>query len=323
MSTGEPAPDPGSERTDPPDGDSGADGAGAGPGGLSHPTSALGWVARYGRSLLESRHYRRHLGAVERFCFFVGYPRSGHSLVGSLLNAHPEILIAHELDAVGYVEHHFGRAQVFALLVQRDQEFATMGRQWMGYDYVVPGQFQGRWTTLKVVGDKRARTATYRLAHDDSLLDRIRTVVGVPLRVVHVTRNPYDNITTMARRMAGARRQGIAPGAVKPVADIGEAIDRYAPLCQAVADLRPRLAPDELHEIAYEEFVGRPGPCLAALCAFLGVPADDAYIAACAAIVWPQTRATRQAVEWSDADKRRVEDLIGRYPFLARYSWDS
>jgi hypothetical protein len=34
----------------------------------------------------------------------VGYPRSGHSLVGSLINAHPEALIAHELDAIALID---------------------------------------------------------------------------------------------------------------------------------------------------------------------------------------------------------------------------
>ena len=33
---------------------------------------------------------------VESFVFFVGYPRSGHSIVGSLMDAHPHMVIANE-----------------------------------------------------------------------------------------------------------------------------------------------------------------------------------------------------------------------------------
>ena len=33
---------------------------------------------------------------VEKFVFFVGYPRSGHSIIGSVMDAHPDIVIAHE-----------------------------------------------------------------------------------------------------------------------------------------------------------------------------------------------------------------------------------
>ena len=35
---------------------------------------------------------------VETFVMFIGYPRSGHSLVGALLDAHPEVIIAREYD---------------------------------------------------------------------------------------------------------------------------------------------------------------------------------------------------------------------------------
>ncbi len=142
-------------------------------------------------------------------------PNSGQVSPGGLgsgpplLNgAHPESLIAHELDAVGYVEHHFGRDQLYALLLERDEVFASMGRKWMGYDYVVPHQFQGRWSKLRVIGDKRGHVSTSRLARHPETLDRLRHLVGVPIRVVHVTRNPYDNVATMARPGAGAREGG-------------------------------------------------------------------------------------------------------------------
>ena len=107
------------------------------------------------------------------------------------------------------------------------------------------------------------------------------------------------------------------------MADLGDAIDRYGQLCRWVGELRPRLAPEELHEIAYEDFVSRPGPALSGLCSFLGVGAPDPYLADCASVVWPQTRQTRHGVEWSDDDRRAVDTLVGAHPFLAGYSWDS
>ena len=35
---------------------------------------------------------------VETFVLFIGYPRSSHSLVGAILDAHPEIIIPHEYN---------------------------------------------------------------------------------------------------------------------------------------------------------------------------------------------------------------------------------
>ncbi|KAJ7379389.1 hypothetical protein OS493_016626 [Desmophyllum pertusum] len=37
---------------------------------------------------------------VETFVMFIGYPRSRHSLVGAILDAHPEIIIPHEYDVL-------------------------------------------------------------------------------------------------------------------------------------------------------------------------------------------------------------------------------
>jgi hypothetical protein len=266
---------------------------------------------------------RAVFGDVERFCFFIGYPRSGHSLVGSLLNAHPEILIAHELDALGHVEHHFGRNQVYALLLERDEVFASLGRRWTGYDYEVPGQFQGRWTRLRVIGDKRGRDSTFRLGRDPGLLGRLRRVTGVPVRAVHVTRNPYDNIATMARHQGAARRHVPVGEVDDATAWVGESIDRFEELCDWMAGIRSRFGPGELHEIPYEDFVADPATGLAGLCAFLDVEAEPSYIAACRGLVWPGVRRTRDRVRWSDDDRRRVDALIAGYPVLKGYSWET
>ena len=36
------------------------------------------------------------IDGVKKFVFFVGHPRSGHSIVGSFMDAHPNMVIAHE-----------------------------------------------------------------------------------------------------------------------------------------------------------------------------------------------------------------------------------
>ncbi len=37
---------------------------------------------------------------VHTFVLFVGYPRSGHSLIGSMIDAHPNAIIAHEVPLI-------------------------------------------------------------------------------------------------------------------------------------------------------------------------------------------------------------------------------
>jgi Sulfotransferase family len=273
---------------------------------LKDPRGPVAWSRQYLTSAWDAWR-GPGLPDIECFCLFIGYARSGHSLIGSLLNAHPEVVVSHELDAVRYVERGFSRSQLYALILRRDRVFGSMDRVWTGYDYNVPGQHQGGFSRLRVIGDKRGRTTALELGARADLLDRLRRKVGIPLRFVHVTRNPFDNIATEAVR----RRLSLA-----------NATAWYEESCRAVAAVRPRLAPDELIELPYESFAADPKSSLAELCRFLGVEADAPYLDDCAGIVWASTSRRRDAVDWSTADRRSVEDLVARYSFLGQYRFD-
>ena len=48
-----------------------------------------------------------HYDGVQSFVLFVGYPRSSHSLVGAILDSHPEIIIPHEFDLLNKFNRFF------------------------------------------------------------------------------------------------------------------------------------------------------------------------------------------------------------------------
>jgi hypothetical protein len=274
----------------------------------------VGWAKRYASSLVNAKR-NPCFDDLECFCFFIGYARSGHTLVGSMLDAHPEVVIAHELDAVNVVRHHFNRNQLFALLLERNRQFGAMGWTWAGYTYEVPGQFQGRYRRLRVLGDKRGNSTAMELSRWPELLDQVRRVVQVPIRVIHVTRNPFDNIATAARKHKYLSR---GEGSV-----LTRATAWYDESCEAVARIRPMLDPSELVDLRYETFVDEPPDSLTELCRFIGVEPDAAYLKACSAQVWPSLSRTRDQVEWSEQERTGVEQLIRRYEFLASYSFDN
>jgi Sulfotransferase family len=277
------------------------------------PQGLRGWAKRYLSSLLAARK-NPSFADLESFCFFIGYARSGHTLVGSLLDAHPEAVIAHELDAVNCVRHRFTRGQLFALLLQRDLGFGSTGWTWSGYDYEVPGQYQGRYQRIRVLGDKRGDHAALEIAERPEVLDQMRRVVKVPIRVVHVTRNPFDNIAT------ASRKNGFRP--IPGVSNVTRAIAWYEKSCEAVAKVRRMLDPGELIDIRYETFIEEPADSLAELCRFVGVEPSAAYLEACAGVVWPNASRTRDSVEWTDEERHGVEHLIERYELLGSYSFD-
>ncbi len=131
------------------------------------------------------RRYRAELAAVERFLLFVGYPRSGHSIVGALLNAHRDAVVAHELDAPPLIVGGCSRDELFSRILARAYWFNMRGNR-ANYPYAVPGQWQGRFETLRVIGDKRGGSVTHTLADHPDFFERVRSLVGIPLRLVHV-----------------------------------------------------------------------------------------------------------------------------------------
>ncbi len=274
--------------------------------GLRDPRGGREWAALYLSSAL---HARRNpaFSDLERFCFFIGYSRSGATLIGAVLNAHPEVVISHELDAVSYLRHGFRRTQLFSLILRRDEHFGTMGRTWSGYQYQVPDQFQGQFERLRVIGDKRARSSVLQIAKQPELLDRLRLVVKVPIRVIHVTRNPFDNIATEARRHKMS---------------LTDATAWYAQICDAVHVVRPLLEPAELLDVHYETFAASPGPALADICRFLEVEPSATYLESCAGLVWPSTNRSRDAVEWTADERHGVERLIEKHPTLQTYTFE-
>ena len=273
------------------------------------PRNHSEWSARYARSLVEAVRTRRQIADVERWCFFVGYPRSGHTLLGSLLDAHPDIVISNELDAFRYLDHGFTRRQIYGLVIWHERLYGY-GKQ--DFDYSVPGGHQGTASRLRVIGDKRGTATGFRIAGDMTLIDRIRRVTGVPIRAIQHSRNPFDVIATSATVEA----RGADPR-------LPEAIRWFAMWSRNLDTVRYGLRDDEQLETRHERLVASPAEELQRVTSFLGVDADPTYLEQCAASVWPSPRRSRNSVDWSDRQIDEVDAIIGRHPWLRGYTFDS
>ena len=161
-------------------------------------SSAYPWT--YLESIVRGRRARASYADIRTFAMFVGQPRSGTSLLGSLLNAHRNTCIAQELNALKFLRRGYTRDQIYWLIQARDREFGRGGRNWTGYQYVVPNQWQGRCENLTVIGDKKAGKSTEELARRPELSDQLRRSLGISVRVIQIVRNPFDVITTIHRK---------------------------------------------------------------------------------------------------------------------------
>ena len=131
---------------------------------------------------------------------FIGHARTGHSLVGALLDGHPNIIIAHELNVLKYIQKGYNQSQIFYLLIKRSKEIVANGCKRAGYTYKVPEQWQGKYRKIKVIGDKKGGMSTKMLENNLMLLDKLDKVIKKKIKYIHVKRNPFDVITTIARK---------------------------------------------------------------------------------------------------------------------------
>ena len=248
------------------------------------------------------------LAKVQTYCTFLGYPYSGHTLVGSILDAHPNMVLAHELHALAYINTGFSKELLFHQLLENSRAFTGEGRNWNGFDYLVPNQWQGRYRALRVIGDKKGGGTTSAFMADPGLLDKLAEVVPIERKFIHVVRNPFDNISTIHKRRVPTR---------------AKAIEFYFSLAETISTTLGRLPASDVFTLRHEDFVQRPKECLQALCRFLGEDTTEDYLNACASIVREKPNKSRLDAPWSPEEQLEVQRRIDSYPFLAGYTFDS
>ena len=242
---------------------------------------------------------------------FIGYARSGHSLIGALLDAHPNMVIADQLDALEYVHAGIGKQQLFELLLHNSQLSAARGRTRGGHSYDVPGQWQGRFTRLNVIGDKKGQRTTIQCRENPKLLNRLKQTVGIPVKILHVIRNPYDTITTKYIKRS---RHGSV--------NLRNLIEEHFSLCQAVRDIKRHANHDTVLDVFHEAVVEDPNRWLHIICEFLGVNCPDDYATACAKIVFSTPNKSRQDIHWDHGNIELVDTKMASYDFFSNYSFE-
>jgi len=193
------------------------------------------------------------------FVLFLASPRSGHSLIGSLLDAHPNAMIANEADIFGVYARdpsHQTRSTLFNRLINNSLSCGIAGRFQTGYDYTVPGAYTGQWRCrIDVIGDKKGGKLATEILQDIEL-DRfgqfVDTLQTSTLKVIVVLTNDGGTARRAAQRLHNMTRL-------------------------------PKNV--ELQTIEVDHFACSPREQLARLCSFLGLYPHEEFLTAAAARV--------------------------------------
>jgi UDP:flavonoid glycosyltransferase YjiC (YdhE family) len=247
---------------------------------------------------------RDDLAKLETFCLFIGYPRSSGTLFGALLDAHPDAVIANELDVLQYVDTPMTREQLLSRLVNRAVEFAAEGCKKDSYTYQVANQWQGRYRTLKVIGDKKNGMVSVRLNGALTLAGKLQDLLGIPVKFVHVFRNPFDNIATLSQNESRS---------------VPEAINLFFSMAASADKIRQEVGPGGMFELCQEDFIKSPQEQLRGLCGFFDLEATDDYLRDCAGIVFKSPHLSRSKVKWTRNQVDAITRLMAGFPHLKRY----
>ena len=255
---------------------------------------------------------------MDRLLLFAGYPRSGHTLVGALLDAHPQIVVAHQAYAVDYLNRGVAKERVLQLLVDNATRFTKSGRDWMGYHYRIPGQYQGKFDDLRLIGDKSGGITTRKIFEqgDFSALENMVEKAGLKPVFVHVIRNPFDIITTMTKRSATRRGiSSVSEGLLKLK------ISHFLKHAEGVKRLKEHGG-FKVVDIYSEDLVYHTIKTLDGLCEALGVKSNANYLEACANLVWDKPKQSRNTIDlWTPELVAEVMDQLASYTWFDRYTY--
>jgi len=243
---------------------------------------------------------------MRHYALFIGYPRSGHTVVAALLDAHPRMLFANGLDVAAYISNGFTAAQVAGLSIWNSMRFTRSGRRSNGFSYTVPNGSHGRWEALEVIGDKSGDLLSSRLTREPGLIVDLLIEFGAKARFIHVIRNPFDCIATIAAR----GRIGLL-----------QATEQFFSLCEANRIARDVVPAGAWQDVYLETLIEHPRPVLASLCAFLGQGAGEAYLDACAELVFSSPRRSRDGVTWPTDLAAEIVQHMQSFPWLREYGF--
>ena len=274
---------------------------------------------------------------VKKFVLFVGYERSGHSIVGSLMNAHPHVVIAHEFclfnkfDVLDKVPRDTWRDNLFWFLYRDSNKSKVMSSSFKGYTLKVEGLWEGTYDDhIEVIGDKSGGMTTRSYLIDKQKFkqnfEKLKQSVQVPLHIIHVLRNPFDIISTNAiytksnlllKRLKETGRKTTSPELHR---NIMYMFGKFQAVTEIIEDIVGRENVLDIHNC---DLVADPRGTLTKIFNFLEVSTTEHYLDVCAEKVFKSVSRTRDLMEWPPELREMVETKMKEYEMFSRYSFTS
>ena len=292
------------------------------------------------RDSLKKIYYRSAFKDIRTVVLTIGFSRTGSSLLGFLLTAHPNMVIAQELScmdtagrvyngnaALAYLSRIYNGAlnNLFYTILALDrlryqngiststqikQQKSLRSPEQKVYYILVPNQHQGHFERLKVIGVKSSQHNVVVLSRNNTLAnlrERLKER-DIKLKFLLTVRNPYDRVTGISK---------------KNNYSLEKAVRIFEDNCKKQEELLEKIDPQNVFVNRHEDMCKDPRRQLARLCDFLQVPIPAGYIEDCASAVVRKPYKGRLDINWSPELKQTVALMIEKYDFFSGYDWET
>ncbi len=286
-----------------------------------------------------------YFGKLRTMLLISTFSRSGSTLLGYLLTAHCNMVVASEpknygenlydevppMALVNYILHvdkmRFEEAKKFQSL-EKPNKVSTIKSTYNKQEryMFVPNQWQACCELLRVIGIKNSSLLAKSLSEEGvykKFMTRLGKIGINRLRFIFTVRNPYDMISMGIVHREGNPKTPSFTERQKHDMITRRIKNQFVEQCEIAKKLIELSKAESIFINRHEDMVASPVDQLAKLCDFLRVPAFPDYLNDCASVVYKKANKSRYELDWSKQQKKEVAKLIDKYDFFSGYSWDS
>lgn len=260
----------------------------------------------YLQSWLYSQTLKKDFNDIKNFCLFIGYSRSGHSILGSIIDAHKNAVIGHEVDCLYLFQKGYSKNQIYSAIVENSKKFNKYKRGWSGYSYHIPNSHQGKYTKLILLGDKMGGWLSQEIKNNPQALNQFQKFIKLNFLYIHHFRNPFDNISRIALINN------------KNIIDRND-IDIFFDSVKSNMRYINSIDKDSVFFSKHENLIDNPEKSLISLFKFLKLSSDKQLVNQCKNILFPSPSTTRYKIKWSANNIEYCNKLINQYSHLKGY----
>jgi hypothetical protein len=237
-----------------------------------------------------------------RFALVVGNARSGTTIVGSLIDAHPRMICANESRASGVYWAGLSKYEIIGEIINNCEHNYTHQRPSSDYFYRIETA-QKSLSDIDIIADKGWNPVLLLLHGDNRLLERLARTVDCEIALIHCIRNPFNVIATMHQRSG---------------ASLINRMRWYFMHCEAIQAIIEQ-AELNIHTIYHEELLNKPARVVEQLYGFLGHISPNGIMHRIKRVLFSSPHETRLPLDWPQYAVDEIRRRMRCFGFLSRY----